>query len=351
MMPVSSQHIGQFYNQPVQEVTLSNQSGMSVSILTLGGIIRCLHVPDSDGEVKDIVLGYDNLADYAKDTHYMGAIIGRVANRIEGAKFNYNGETIQVDRNAYDGKHCVHGGRFGYHHRVWQIAIVDETDDEISLWLLLEDADGEEGFKGNITVSAKYTLTSTNQLRLDISACSDTASPMSMTAHSYFNLNGHESGSINNHLLRIPSDRTLQQKQDRIPNGEVVSVRHTAFDYSLGMMLAECVNNDIDINDSYVLSEAEEIRLVGELQTSKLGLRVYSNEDTLHFYNGHNLNQVAGKNTSVYQKFAGVCLEPKGYVNAVNIGHFPLSQVTPDKPYQHSIVYEFYYPDDNKSFS
>ncbi len=350
-MPVSSQHIGQFYNQPVQEVTLSNQSGMSVSILTLGGIIRCLHVPDSDGKVNDIVLGYDKLADYAKDTHYMGAIIGRVANRIEGAKFNYNGEITQVDGNAYDGKHCVHGGRFGYHNRVWQIARVDETDDEISLWLVLEDGDGEEGFKGNVTVSAKYTLTNTNQLRLDISASSDIASPMSMTAHSYFNLNGHESGSINNHLLRIPSDQTLQQKQDRIPNGEIVTVRHTAFDYSSGMMLAECVNNDIDINDSYVLSEAEKIRLVGELQTSKLGLRVYSNEDTVHFYNGHNLNQVSGKNNVVYQKFAGVCLEPKGYVNAVNIKHFPLSQVTPDKPYQHSIVYEFYYPDGNKSFN
>ncbi|GAL30215.1 aldose 1-epimerase [Vibrio variabilis] len=233
-MPVSSQHIGQFYNQPVQEVTLSNQSGMSVSILTLGGIIRCLHVPDSDGELKDVVLGYDSLADYAKDIHYMGAIIGRVANRIEGAQFNFNGETIQVDGNAYEGKHCVHGGRFGYHHRVWQIARVDETGDEISLWLVLEDADGEEGFKGNVEVSAKYTLTNTNQLRLDISASSDIASPMSMTAHSYFNLNGHESGSINNHLLHIPSDHALQQKLDRIPNGEIVSVRHTAFDYSLG---------------------------------------------------------------------------------------------------------------------
>lgn len=343
-MPVSSQHIGQFYNQPVQEVTLSTQSGLSVSILTLGGIIRCLHVPDSEGKVKDVVLGYDSLADYAKDTHYMGAIIGRVANRIEDAQFNFNGETIKVDGNAYGGKHCVHGGRFGYHHRVWQIARVDETDDEVSLWLVLEDADGEEGFKGNVTVSAKYTLTKTNQLKLDISACSDIASPMSMTAHSYFNLNGHESGIMANHLLHIPSNRALQQKQDRIPNGEIVSVKNTAFDYSLGMMLAECVNNDIDINDSYVLNETEEIRLVADLRTPKLGLRVFSNEDTLHFYNGHNLHQAVGKDNVAYEKFAGVCLEPKGYVNAVNIEHFPLSQVSPGKPYKHSILYEFFHP-------
>ncbi|MGR5266792.1 aldose epimerase family protein [Vibrio astriarenae] len=343
-MPVRTQHIGKFYNQPVQEVTLSNSSGMSVSVLTLGGIIRCLLVPDSNGTIKDVVLGYDKLSDYAKDSHYMGAIIGRVANRIEGAEFTFNEDTVNVNGNSYDGKHCVHGGRFGYHRRVWQIAKMDETDEEISLWLMLEDQDGEEGFKGNVTVSAKYTLTSDNQLRLDITASSDIASPMSTTAHSYFNLNGHDSGSINDHLLCIPSNHTLQQKQDRIPNGDIINVRDTAFDYSLGMLLSECVVNDIDINDSYVLDKTADVRLVGDLRTPLLGLRVYSNERTVHFYNGHNLHRTSGKDSVLYNKFAGVCIEPKGYVNAVNIEHFPLSKVSPDNPYQHSILYEFFYP-------
>ncbi|MGL6261907.1 aldose epimerase family protein [Vibrio sp. WXL210] len=344
-MPIDTRHVGYFYNQSVHQVTMTSSTGMSVSILTLGGIIKSLLVPNRSGELVDVVLGYDTLADYANDPHYMGAIIGRVANRIENAQFDYQGRTIKVNANAYQGKHCVHGGRFGYHRRVWKIVGTSKTEHSVSLTLGLVDNDGEEGFPSKVDVLATYTLTSDNQLSLEVTAQSNAPSPFSTTAHSYFNLNGHSSGYVGDHRLSIPSQQRLQQKQERVPNGELINVEGTPFDFQHPKSLAECVDQALDINDSYTLAYDGKTNLVAELTASQLGLRVYSNERTLHFYNGHNLDTVNAKFGATYHKFAGVCLEPKGYVNAVNIDHFPLSEVTPDKPYQHKIIYQFFSPE------
>lgn len=344
-MQIERLPFGSFYNQKVNQITLSNDNCMSVSILELGGRITHLLVPNSEGKIADVVLGLDNLNAYTKDPHYFGALIGRVANRIEGAQYEVNSETVMVNGNAYNGKHCVHGGRFGYHHRVWEEVEVIQNDDEIAVTLRMFDADGEEGFKNNVEIFATYTLTNTNILTLQYKATSDGPTPISTTAHSYFNLFGHDYGCIDEHELEIYSNQVLEQREDRLPSGTMLPVEKTEFDFQAITSLKAMVNNRIEINHSYVFNYPKNTKRpllkMAKLKGDGRVLRVSSNESTLHFYNGHNLDGVEGKSGSVYEKYAGLCLEPKGFVNAINEPTFPCTIIDKLDCYQHTIVYDF----------
>lgn len=334
---------GSFYNQSVNRVVLSNERGMSVSILELGGIVTHLLVPNNKGELADVVLGFDNINSYTKDVHYFGALIGRVANRIEGAQFNCEGESVKVNGNAYQGKHCVHGGRFGYHRRVWQEAESSIGHDRASVTFRLLDADGEEGFHHNVVVFATYTLTSNNILTLSFAASADGVTPISLTAHSYFNLHGHKTGSIGNHRLTIFSDQMLEQKEDRIPSGRIISSIATEMDFSTSTELNQSVESELEVNHSYAFGEreGESLRKMATLEGGDRVLTLYFNEKTLHFYNGHNLDGIKGKEGAYYPRYAALCLEPKGYVNAINEARFPSTIIDPSTDYQHTIVYDF----------
>ncbi|MFM2623667.1 aldose epimerase family protein [Vibrio owensii] len=337
---------GTFYNQGVSRVVLSNENGMSVSILELGGIISSLLVPDEQGELADVVLGFENIKDYVRhDNHYFGALIGRVANRIEGAQFELDGETVQVHGNAYDGRHCVHGGRFGYHRRVWQQIESQQTRDQVSVTLRLIDGDGEEGFRHTVVVHATYTLTRDNKLILTFNADADGPTPFSMTAHSYFNLFGHQHGSVKEHELTLFADQYLGQKDDRIPNGCLVKVDEPMFDFRGATILDQGLAHGDEVNHSYVFdlpgAARDKLHKMARLQGGGRQLTVYSNERTLHFYNGHNLNGVEGKAGCVYNRYAGLCLEPKGYVNGINQANFPCTVIDSNSSYEHRIIYDF----------
>ncbi|MDV7105521.1 aldose epimerase family protein [Vibrio sp. TH_r3] len=337
---------GTFYNQSVRRIVLSNENGMSVSILELGGIISNLLVPDKQGDLADVVLGFDNIKDYVRhDTHYFGALIGRVANRIEGAQFELDGEMVQVHGNAYGGRHCVHGGRFGYHRRVWQQVKSEQTHDHVSVTLRLIDNDGEEGFKHTVLVHATYTLTRDNKLSLIFNADADGPTPVNMTAHSYFNLFGHQHGSIKAHTLTLHAKQYLGQKADRIPDGSLVSVDDSMFDFSQTRVLAKGVAYGDEVNHSYVFDQTgasrDKLHKMAVLQGGGRQLTIYSNERTLHLYNGHNLDGVSGKQGSIYNRYAGLCLEPKGYVNGINEINFPYTIIDSSNSYEHRIIYDF----------
>lgn len=337
---------GTFYNQSVSRIVLSNENGLSVSILDLGGIITNLYVPDNLGKMQDVVLGFDNITDYIKhDNHYFGALIGRVANRIEGAKFELNGETVQVQGNAYNGRHCVHGGRFGYHRRVWQLYKTEKTDNHISVTFLLNDNDGEEGFRYSVKVFATYALTRDNKLCLTFNASSDGPTPVSMTGHSYFNLFGHSHGSIEEHRLTLFSHQYLSQREDRLPDGKLMHVDRTIFDYRDSKSLKGCIENRHEINHSYVFEDRATplacLHKMACLEGAGRRLTVYSNERTLHLYNGHNLDGIRGKDDACYHRYSGICFEPKGYVNGVNQHNFPCTIIDRDNCYMHKIVYDF----------
>lgn len=337
---------GTFYNQCVNRIVLSNDNGMSVSILNLGGIISSLLVPDEQGELADVVLGFDSIKDYIKhDNHYFGALIGRVANRIEGAQFELDGESVQVHGNAYEGRHCVHGGRFGYHRRVWQQVESQQTRDQVSVTLRLIDSDREEGFRHTVVVHATYTLTQDNKLTLTFNADADGPTPVNMTAHSYFNLFGHQHGSLKDHTLTLFAEQYLGQKADRIPDGNLVSVDAPGFDFRCATKLAQGLINGDEVNHSYVFglpgAARGKLHKMARLRAGGRQLTVYSNERTLHFYNGHNLDGVSGKAGATYKRYAGLCLEPKGYVNGINQANFPCTVIDSNSSYEHRIVYDF----------
>jgi aldose 1-epimerase len=344
-MHIEQMVFGTFYNQRVNKYILTNDNGMSVSVLELGGIITHLMVPNNQGEIVDVVLGFNSLKPYVEhDSHYFGAIIGRVANRIEGSKFQVGDEGVYLDGNAYGGKHCVHGGRFGYHRRVWQLVDQVESDNDISITLKLFDGDGEEGFKHNVTVLATYTLSNCNKLGISFSANADGPTPISLTAHSYFNLFGHKQGSINDHKLTVYSNEVLEQKEDRIPSGTIKSVKNS----SLCFQTPISVSQKEDINHSYVFDKKVEngntkkqLIKMATLEADGRKLTLFSNEKTLHFYNGHNLNGMVGKQQAQYARFSGLCLEPKGYVNGVNEPNFPCTIIDKSKRYYHDIIYDF----------
>ncbi len=347
-MKASSRFFGTFYNQQVSEIVLENDNGMLARILELGGCLRGLFVPDDKGELVDVVLGLPTIADYARDRHYFGAIVGRVANRISGARFRLDGRTCTVNANAHEGRHCVHGGRFGYHRRVWTTLALYETPDRASLTLGLEDGDGEEGFAHNVSVRAHYSLDNDNALTLVLSAEADGPTPINLSAHGYFNLEGPNSGDISAHELELGSGHMLEQGADRVPTGTILDVSGTGFDFTHPTGLGEVVGNGTEINHSYVFeAEAEAdaprdaVRKRAVVTAGGRRLELWSNETTLHFYNGHNLDGVTGKNGARYRRFAGLCLEPMGFVNAINEMAFPCCIIAPGKPYRHEIVYRF----------
>lgn len=354
-MEYQSHLFGYFYNQAVKQYQLCNDNGMRVSILELGGIITELEVPDRQGKLADVVLGLDSLSCYTRDSHYFGAMIGRVANRIEGARFELNGQQVKVDANAHEGRHCVHGGRFGYHRRIWRMTDIRRGPGIIELTLHLRDGDGEEGFNHDVDVYATYRLDNRNRLTLEYRASANGPTPISLTAHSYFNLFGHQHGSIADHELTLYAQRMLAQKEDRVPSGEIVDIRGSEFDYGRARSLADCVGQGLAINHSFVPESAmatlttasasdpltQGLTKMAQLKGGGRRLRLYSNADTLHFYNGHNLDGVKGKCGTRYEQFAGLCLEPKGYVNAINQPQFPCTIIKPGQEYHHRIVYDF----------
>ncbi|MDB1126334.1 aldose epimerase family protein [Vibrio algarum] len=343
-MKIEREKHGLFYNQNVDIFTLSNNTGMKVKISQLGGIITHLWVPDEKGNIADVVAGYDEIKSYAEPQHFMGALIGRVANRIEGAQYTLAGKTHKLNANVYDGKHNLHGGYLGYNLRVWRLIEIKQEKEFVALHLKLFDQDGEQGFAGNVVVDAVYTLTDKNLLKLEMTATTDMATPVSFTEHSYFNLNGHDSGSIENHVLQLNSTFLLEQKEDRMPTGKVLDVANTCMDFSAPTLLTTSVQemHDEGINHSYVMDNHDkELILMATLSAAGRQLKISSNEQTLHFYNGHNLNDVKGKNGAVYSRFSALCLEPKNYVNGINIDAFPSNILHPGEIYNHSILYDF----------
>ncbi|WP_114010996.1 aldose epimerase family protein [Cohaesibacter intestini] len=345
-MKIACDGFGHFYNQPVRKIRLENDHGMSVEILELGGIITSLLVPDNKGDIADIVLGFDDLPSYVRDRHYFGALIGRVANRVEGAQFRLNGETVRVDANAHEARHCVHGGRFGYHRRVWRLLSSQEMADSVAITLGLLDGDGEEGFPHSVDVTARYHLDNDNCLSLTFEAAADGLTPINLTAHSYFNLLGHDTGSIADHRLDIFADHGLEQGADRVPTGRLLPLSDMGLALDGRYSLREMVDQGLAFNHSYIpdrslTSQPIATRRMARLEAGGRALEIWSNELTLHFYNGHNLDGVRGKDGAIYPPFSGLCLEPKGYVNAINQPAFPARLIDQNTRYQHRIEYQF----------
>lgn len=333
---------------PVELYTLSNAAGMEADIATYGGALVRLTAPDRDGGMADVVLGYDTLDGYLDDSCFFGRLVGRVANRIGGAHMVLDGMEYELDRN--NGRHHLHGGAGGFHSRVWKAEPI-ETSAGPALALRYESPDGEQGYPGNLAVSAVYTMTDEG-LRLDFSAATDKATAVNLTAHPYFNLSGRQGTDCLGHILTIPARRCLETDTELIPSGCLSEVAGTPLDFTAGVAIGARIRQDFlplanghGYDHCYVLDRRIGLRPAASLvePVSGRGLEVLTTQPCVQFYSGNFIPEgLPGKDGAVYGERSGLCLEPQGFVDAPGHAAFPDVTLLPGEAYRQTILYRLF---------
>ncbi|MDO3387246.1 aldose epimerase family protein [Gilvimarinus sp. SDUM040013] len=331
-----------------QLFTLTNPAGMRVCISNYGGIITECWVPDNKGQLADVVLGFDNLDDYVKDSPYFGALIGRVGNRLNSGQFTLRGETYSLAKNENDISH-LHGGVVGFDKVVWQTE-TRVTNDAAELHLRYISADGEEGYPGELTVDVVYRLSADNALVTEYKATTTAPTPVNLTQHSYFNLAG--SGSVENHTLCIHAEHFTPVNDELIPTGEIEPVAGSAFDFTAAKAIGCDVASDhpqLNIAGGYdhnfVLKKTHksDFVLAAEAIEPASGriLKVYTTEPGVQFYSGNFLDgSIRGKGLT-YHKHAGFCLEPQHFPDAPNQKDFDDITLQPGETYTSTMSFQF----------
>jgi aldose 1-epimerase len=329
--------------------TLQNDQGMQASISTLGGTLTSLLVPDKNGWLSDVVLGFNSLADYTselftKENTYFGALIGRYGNRIAKGQFTLDGQTFQLPVN--NAPNSLHGGLLGFDKQVWQ-ATPGTSVDGPTLTLTYVSKDGEEGYPGTLAVQVVYTLTHDNGLRLDYSATTDRATVLNLTSHSYFNLARGTAPTILDHVLTLYADQFTPVDATLIPTGELRAVAGTPFDFitphAIGARMAQ-VPGGYDHN--WVLAQQQRPRpeLAARVYepTSGRTMDVYTDQPGVQCYTGNFLKgNLIGKDGVVYGQHAGFCLETQHFPDSPNQPQFPSTVLRPGETFRSTTEYCF----------
>ncbi len=354
---ITVEPFGSVDGQEVELYTLtapSNENPIKVSITNYGGIVTAIHAPDRNGDHADVVLGFDNVADYVKDSPYFGCITGRYANRIAGGKFTLDGREYQLATN--NGPNHLHGGRKGFDKRVWS-AETARTPSGPALILTYVSPDGEEGYPGELTSKVTYTVTPENALRIDYEATTSAATVVNLTNHSYFNLAGEKTGdTILGHVLKIRADRFTPVDQTLIPTG-VAPLEGTPLNFREATTIGQRINQDheqlkfgLGYDHNYVLADARrpEPVLAAEVTepTSGRVLQVLTTEPGVQFYSGNFLDgSITGKSGTVYPYRGGFCLEAQIFPDSPNgaskEGGYTSAHLEPGQTYRQTTIYRF----------
>ncbi len=328
--------------------TLTNSNKVSVDITNFGGIIVAINAPDKNGNMTDVVLGYRDFDKYIENPGYIGALVGRHANRIEDARFELNGKVYELAKN--DGKNHLHGGIVGLHNVLWKAEIIQENGSE-KLVLTHTSPDGEENYPGNLDVKVEYSLTEKNELVIDYNAVSDKDTVVNLTNHAYFNLAGHASGDVLNHHIYINADSFTPVNEECIPTGEIKSVKGTVMDFTTLKEFAagfetadEQILNGKGYDHNWVLNTKENLKEVAaELYHPESGrlMQVFTTKPGIQFYSGNHLDNHKGKDNAVYSKRTGLCLETQYFPNAMKHKHFPSPVLKAGEKYKHITIYKF----------
>lgn len=322
---------------------LTNQKGMEAAITDYGGVVVFLKVPDRKGAVGDVVLGYDTLDGYLKDTSYFGGIIGRYGNRIARGRFTLNGAAYTLAKN--NGENHLHGGKRGFDKVIWEAKDVSSARGA-ALQLNYVSKDGEEGYPGQLSVQVTYTLTDNNELRIEYSATTDKDTVVNLTNHSYFNLAG--AGDILGHQLKINASRFTPVDKTLIPTGQLMLLASTPFDFRQSTAIGQRINaNDEQLrfgggyDHNWVLDAAAgKLAQAAELYDPASGrvLQVFTTEPGIQFYSGNFLDgSIKGKEGRVYAHRSGLCLETQHFPDSPNQANFPSTVLKPGQKF-HSVT-------------
>jgi aldose 1-epimerase len=331
---------------PVDLYTLTNASGMTVKIMTYGGIITEILVPDRDGKLDDVTLGFDTLEGYLGSHPFFGCITGRVANRIAKGKFTLDGKEFKVATN--NGPNHLHGGLKGFDKVVWNANATDGPHGP-TLTLKYISKDGEEGYPGNLSCQVTYTLTNANELRIDYVATTDKATPINLTNHAYFNLGGKKAGNILDHEIQFMADHYTPTDDTLIPTGEIKPVKGTPLDFTQPTRIGERINqikaDPVGYDHNLVLSSGgKQLAPAVKVYEPKTGrtLEMSTTEPGVQFYTGNFLDgSHKGKAGVAYHKHHGFCLEAQHFPDSINQPKFPSVVLRPGETYKQTTVYKF----------
>lgn len=335
---------------PVELYTLTNANGIETTISNYGGIVVTLMVPDRNGNLGDVVLGYETLERYINNNPYFGAIIGRYGNRIAQGRFTLNGVEYTLAQN--DGENHLHGGIKGFDKVIWNArALSDEKNPGLDLSYV--SPDGEEGYPGTLSITVTYTLTQDNALKIDYLATTDKDTVINVTNHSYFNLAGAGVGDILGHELMLNADTFTPGDETLIPTGELRSIKDTPMDFTHSTAIGARINEDYEqlqfgpggYDHNWVLNESEEsLVLAARVSESGTGriMEVYTTEPAIQFYTGNFLDgSITGKGGNVYKQRYGFCLETQHYPDSPNKPDFPSTVLKPGETYTSTTIYKF----------
>lgn len=336
------------FGEPVQRFTLTNAKRMKVVLISHGAAIAEVHVPDRDGRFADVTLGFDDMAGYlSQRNRHFGCTIGRVANRIAGAKFTLDGKTYQLAAN--NGPHSLHGGQQRPFDEVVWNAEPFGGETERGVRFSYHSPDGEEGYPGNADAAVTYTLNDKNELTIEYTATTDRRTPLNMTNHAYWNLAGHGQGTILDHELLLAASRYTPVDPTLIPTGDIESVEGTPLDFTVPRRIGERAEQlgrtpAGGYDHNFVLEgDPGRLRLAARLREPRAGrvMEVLTTEPGIQFYAGNFLNGQAGKGGKKYARHGALCLEAQHYPDSVNQPAFPSIILNPDETYRQTTVYRF----------
>ena len=341
--------VSEYNGQATGLYTLTNANGMEVCITNFGGRIVSIMAPAKDGSFKDVVLGFDKVSDYFPENNAsdFGAAIGRYANRIAGASFELDGQTVQLPAN--DSENCLHGGPTGWQYQVYEVVEADENHVKI----LRDSPDGDNGFPGNVKAYVTYTLTDNNAIDIYYEATTDAPTVINMTNHSYFNLNGDPTTNVLDNVLYINSSTTTPVGAGLIPTGEIASLLGGPMDFTTPKTIGQDINatdneqialgNGFDHN--WILDTAGDITVPAAILTSPVTgicMTEYTDEPGVQVYSGNFLNgTVTGKNGIVYNQRAGICLESQHYPDTPHNAEWPSVVLRPGETYTSHCIFAF----------
>ncbi|XP_046970953.1 galactose mutarotase-like [Vanessa cardui] len=347
MVQLHEEDFGTFRNEPVRKFIWTTDSGFSVSVISYGAIIQSIEVPDKNGINSDVVLGFDDIDGYVnRNTPYLGATVGRCANRIGGAFFEIDGKTYSLAKNI--GEDHLHGGLIGFDKVNWKSTV---NGNKVVFSYLSKD--GEEGYPGDLLTNVIYEVNDDDVLYVEFMATTTKKTVVNLTNHSYFNLAGHNAGSaeVYNHVININADRITETTSESIPTGRFIKVGGTPYDLRVPTRLGDAMRRATGLyDDNFCVTSTgkQDINFVSRVTHPASGryLEVYSNQPGVQLYTSDFLpspNEAAlvGKGGVGYRRHGAFCLETQVYPDAVHHAGFPSAILTPGEVYRHKVNYHF----------